>query len=168
MSACTADFRCLSPTFAAYTIGDGPDNAHVCGHTSVCTMVLQYSAISNCVGANSHVITAVTEASTAFPHSRCWRRGGGCLAAVAQFSDRLLLTTGGKKRTRGYATSSLQTWSCRPAGPCLCLGHSAAQWQFSPQLKQFLRLEYRSSRGHLSLCVLLRLPMRSPITWSAL
>ena len=32
-------------------------------------------------------------------------------------------------------------------------GHSAAQWQFSPQLKQFLRLEYRSSRGDLSLGV---------------
>ena len=30
-------------------------------------------------------------------------------------------------------------------------GHSAAKLPFSPQLKQFLRLEYRSSRGFLSL-----------------
>ena len=30
-------------------------------------------------------------------------------------------------------------------------GHSAAKWLFSPKLKQFLRLEYRSSRGDQSL-----------------
>ena len=30
-------------------------------------------------------------------------------------------------------------------------GHSAAQWPFSPQLKQFLQLKYRSSHVDLSL-----------------
>ena len=37
------------------------------------------------------------------------------------------------------------------SGALPLFGYSAAQWQFSPQLKQFLRLEYRSSRGDLSL-----------------
>ena len=57
MSACTADFRCLSQTLSACTIGDVPDNLNVWGHASVCTMALAYSALRNCMGANPHGVT---------------------------------------------------------------------------------------------------------------
>ena len=47
-------------------------------------------------------------------------------------------------------------------------GHSAAQWPFSQQLKQFLRLEYRSSRGGSVPGFLPGIPGRPPIAWSVL
>ena len=91
-------------------------------------------------------------------------RGGGCSAAVSQFSDRRLFQTGGKMKTRWYV---FRLRLAVPRGLAFVWALCSPVAIHSPPLKQLLRLGYRLSRG---ICHWLSPgnPCRPPTTWSAL
>ena len=115
-------------------------------------MALAYSALCNCVGANLHAVTAVTEASTALPHSRCWGRGGCCSAAVAQFSGRSLFPTGGKGKMRGTRWLRFTFGLAVPRGLAFVFVFAfSCQWPFSPQSRNFCGWSFGRLGGDMSL-----------------